>query len=85
MTAAGAPRLVVRGDTSFVGRALIELTRSRGHQVAMFNRGTTYGSPTETVRDTYNWWFRAAQEAPLAWPTSEEQLGTRRLTSCQTA
>jgi 2'-hydroxyisoflavone reductase len=41
MAVASAPRLLVIGGTSFVGRALIELAVARGYQVTMFNRGLT--------------------------------------------
>jgi 2'-hydroxyisoflavone reductase len=34
-------RLLVLGGTKFVGRAVVEAARSRGHEVTLFNRGKT--------------------------------------------
>jgi 2'-hydroxyisoflavone reductase len=33
--------------------------------------GLRYRPPSETIRDTYHWWQREAQDVPLAWPRSE--------------
>jgi nucleoside-diphosphate-sugar epimerase len=34
-------RLLVLGGTKFLGRAVVEAARARGHEVTLFNRGTT--------------------------------------------
>lgn len=36
-----APRLLILGGTSFVGRALTEAALAAGHTITLFNRGTT--------------------------------------------
>jgi 2'-hydroxyisoflavone reductase len=34
--------------------------------------GLSFRPPTETIRETYEWWSREAKDVPLAWPRTEE-------------
>jgi 2'-hydroxyisoflavone reductase len=47
-------RLLVLGGTRFLGRAIVDAALERGHEVTLFNRGTTnpglFGSEVEKIR-----------------------------------
>jgi len=60
------PPMWVPTDGPMAGLADIDSSRA----VAA---GLRFRPPTETIRDTYQWWRQEAKDVPLAWPRHEEE------------
>ena len=78
-------RLLVLGGTVFVGRHLVEVALTRGHDVSTFTRARAAGLRVrpirETVRDTWAWLRGGALDdsapAPLGLARDKEPAALR--------